>query len=131
MIDPQAVNIQTVAFIGFLNELARGSKDGIHPFSTATKQSVKGLLYDDKNPIKVFTDGDFSQTSYPLVADYLIDECHDDIISTWTEMWAEIGIQVVVTVDHFRYVSGVFVDITSKNDDEFSIVIHDGIWYNC
>jgi hypothetical protein len=62
-----------------LNELARGSKDGIHPFSTATKQSVKGLLYDDKNPIKVFTDGDFSQTSYPLVADYLIHECHDDL----------------------------------------------------
>lgn len=32
------INKQTVAFIGDLNKLARDSKDGIHPFSTATKQ---------------------------------------------------------------------------------------------
>ena len=72
------IDKQTVAFIGLLNELTRDSKGGIHPFSAATKQGVKGLLYDDKNSIEVFNDyGNYSQTSYPLVADYLIDECHD------------------------------------------------------
>ena len=126
------IDKQTVAFIGFLNELARDSKGGIHPFSAATKQDVKGLLYDDKNPIEVFNDyGNYSQTSYPLVADYLIDECHDNIVSTWTETLAEDDIQIVVMVDRdgTETVSET-VNITFKNDDDFSIVIHDGIWYN-
>lgn len=127
MIDTQTVNIQTVKFIGFLNKLAEDSKYGIHPFSTATKQDVNGLLYDDKNPIIVKKNGCPSYSSYPLIADYLIDECHDDIISTWTDIWADDNVQVVVTV-----VDGdeTYVDVTSDDDRCFSICIHDGVWCN-
>ena len=39
--------------------------------------------------LEFWNDGDYSQTSYPLVADCLIDELHHDIISTWTDIWAE------------------------------------------
>ena len=122
------IDKQTVAFISFLNDLARDSKHGIRPFSTATNQDKERLLYNDKNPINVYNFGDYSQTSYPLVADCLIDECHNDIISTWTDIWAEDGIQVAVMVENDNE---PVICVTAKNDDDFYIVVHDGIWYNC
>ena len=123
------IDKQTVAFISFLNDLARDSRHGIHPFSTATNQDKEWLLYDDENPIRVWNDGD---TSYPLVADCLIDELHHDIISTWTDIWAEDGIQVAVMVEKMNgNENEPVICVTAKNDDDFYIVVHDGIWYNC
>ena len=125
------IDKQTIAFISFLNDLARDSRHGIRPFSTATNRDKEGLLYDDNDPIEVCDDGDYSQTSYPLVADRLIDELHHDIISTWTEIWAEDGIQVTVMVEKMDgNESEPAVCVTTKNDD-FCIAVHDGIWYNC
>ena len=121
------IDKQTIAFISFLNDLARDSRHGIRPFSTATNRDKEGLLYDDNDPIEVCDDGDYSQTSYPLVADRLIDELHHDIISTWTEIWAEDGIQVTAMVENDNE---PVICVTAKNDD-FYIVVHDGIWYNC
>lgn len=46
------INTKTVKFIGFLNELAKMSANGIRPFSTATTQDKDVLLYDDKHPIE-------------------------------------------------------------------------------
>lgn len=116
------VSTQTVAFIGFLNRLAMESRYGVHPFSTATKQDTKGLLYDDKHPIQSFSS---SSLVYPLIADYLIDECHDDIISTWTEGWLEDGIQVAVSVD----CDGACVEVTAKDDPSFYIIVNNGVWF--
>jgi hypothetical protein len=123
MIDPQAVNIQPAKFIGFLNLLARKSKYGIRPFSTVTTQGTGGLFYDEKNQIAI---DNYDTASYPLVADYLIHEYHNDVISTWTDVWAEYGLRVVVTVDR----NGAFVNVTSEDDRNFSIVVHDGVWYD-
>ena len=38
------INTETVAFIGFLNKLAKMSEDGIHPFSTVTPNNKKGFF---------------------------------------------------------------------------------------
>ena len=46
------INTETVAFIGFLNKLAKMSEDDIHPFSTVTPDNKKGLFYDDTSDRK-------------------------------------------------------------------------------
>ncbi len=66
------INTETIQFIALLNELAEKSENGIHPFSTVSHQLKECLLYDDS---QVFQGG------HPLVADYLVDNEHDDIIS--------------------------------------------------
>lgn len=78
------INAQTIQFIGFLNMIAEKSKNGIRPFSTATVQDKRGLLYDDKNPIEI-GDDDEVYSSYPLVFNSFIDESHHDIVSTWSQ----------------------------------------------
>ena len=113
------INTQTVTFIGFLNMLAEKSENGIHPFSTATAQDEDGLLYDDENPIEI-------GSSYPLVANSIIDEQHHDIIATWTRDYAADGINVVVMAGDGE----AWISVTSENDDDFSIVVENGIWYN-
>ena len=125
------INTQTVEFIGFLNVLAEMSKNGIRPFSTATAQDKDGLFYDDKNPIEI---GDIDEdspaySSYPLVANSIINELHHDIISTWTQVYAADGIEVVVMVMADDGES--WISITSKYDDDFSIIVENGIWDIC
>ncbi len=129
------INTQTVKFIGFLNMLAEQSENGIRPFSTATAQDKEGLLYDDESPIEIGEpmrlDGSIDEdmpveSSYPLVADSLIDEQHHEIISTWTRGYAVDGINVVVMAGD----GAPWVSITSDEDDDFSIVVENGIWYN-
>lgn len=129
------INTQTVKFIGFLNMLAEKSENGIRPFSTATAQDKDGLLYDDKNPIEIREpmrlDGTIDEdipvdSSYPLVADSIIDEQHHDIITTWTQDYAVDGIEVVVMAGDGE----PWISVTSEDDDDFSIVVENGIWYN-
>jgi hypothetical protein len=131
------INTQTVKFIGFLNMLAEKSENGIHPISTATAQDKDGLLYDDERPIEIgepifLNDNDnddddiLADSSYPLVADCLIDREHRDIISTWTQDYAVDGINVVVMAGD----GAPWVSVTSDKDDDFSIVVENGIWYN-
>ena len=118
------INTQTVKFIGFLNMLAEKSENGIRPFSTAIVQDKDGLFYDDKNPIEI---GDVDEdSSYPLVADSIINELHHDIISTWTQDYAVDGVEVVVMAGDGE----PWISITSEDDDDFCIVVENGIWYN-
>lgn len=127
------INTQTVKFIGFLNMLAEKSENGIRPFSTATAQDKDGLLYDDESPIEIgelVRLGDTevpSDSSYPLVADSIIDEQHHDIITTWTQDYAVDGINVLVMAGGD---GNPWVSVTSDEDDDFSIVVEDGRWYN-
>ena len=120
------IDLQTVKFIGFLNDLAEKSKDGIRPFSVATAQDRKGLFYDDHNPITVFPD-----RSYPLVNDCFIDELHHDIISTWTREYAADGIKIDVYVDErSTYVSVTSYDDNLSIEDNLHIIVGHGVWYN-
>lgn len=111
------INTETIQFIALLNELAEKSENGIHPFSTVSHQLKECLLYDDS---QVF------QGVYPLVADYLVDNEHDDIISTYTEMYDEEGIVIGVKGDED---DEAYVSVTSRKDPDFCIVIEHGIWY--
>ena len=111
------VNTETIKFISRLNDLARSSKNGIYPFSTATKEQKNGLLYDDSKIL-----GDV----HPLVADCVIDNEHHDIVSTFTQMYDADGIVIGVKVEEGN---DAYVTVTSRNDPELSIVIENGIWY--
>lgn len=61
-----------------------------------------------------------------MVADSIIDELHHDIISTWTQDYAVDGIEVVVMAGD----SEPWISVTSEGDDDFCIVVGNGIWYN-
>ena len=119
------INTETVAFIGFLNKLAKMSSQDIHPFSTATPNNREGLLYDDKSPL-IIADSSYDCISYPLVADYLIDDLHHDIISTWTNEYAYDGIKIVVNAGSEE---NPFIEVVSY-DNDFHIIVKDGYWYN-
>ncbi|MDD5956443.1 MAG: hypothetical protein PUC40_05615 [Lachnospiraceae bacterium] len=102
------ISTETVKFIGILNMLAEKSKYGIRPLSTATAQNKKGILYDDKRSVKIDDDDPFSGTVYPLFK-----SASDGITA------------VVITEDNEAYVY-----IEFEHDDDFSIVVKDGTWYN-
>lgn len=123
------VNRRTVELIGYLNELAEEIEDGIRPFSTATPQDKDGIWYDDENPIEIDeVDGDSdTYASYPLIANYCLDDLHHDIISTWTDGWGIEGIEFSVIIENNNK---PFICVTSKDDDEFYIVIINGVWRN-
>jgi hypothetical protein len=110
------VNKRTVELIGYLNDLAEESEDGIRPFSTATPQDKDGLWYDDENPVEIDEDDGDTYASYPLVSGRLVDELHHDIISTWTEDWEEEGIQFTVAIENN---SEPVICVTSKGNDDF------------
>ena len=118
---------EAVKFIGLLNRFAYTGRDGIKPFSKMQEYDPGALLYDDENPIEIFDSPYDSFAKYPLVADYLIDECHHDIITTYTNMWSSDGIRICVII---REDSDPFIQITSDMDNDFCIVVEHGIWYN-
>lgn len=111
------INTETIHFIALLNELAEKSKNGIHPFSTVSHQLKECLLYDDS---QVF------QGAHPLVADYLVDNKHDDILLTYTGIYDKEGIVIGVKRDED---DEAYVSVTSRKDPDFCIVIEHGIWY--
>lgn len=129
------LDVQTIEFVGFLNMLAEMSEDGIHPFSTATRDQ-SGLFYDDQHPIEIGNphhldiDGEDVEipvnSSYPLVADYLIGAEHHDVVSTWTREYAPYGIDIVVMAGGE---DDPWVSVTFKNDRSVSIVVENGRWY--
>lgn len=112
------INTETIKFISLLNELAEKSKNGLYPFSEATSEQKDGLLYDDKT---LFND------LYPLITDYLIDSQHHDIISTYTHMYDADNIIIGVKVGDDT--KEAYVLVTSRDDADFCVVIHDGRWY--
>lgn len=115
------IDTDTVRFIHFLSELAEGSKNGIHPFSKATPEQKDGLLYDDEKPI--YEEPHYA--TYPLIAMFIIDNEHHDIIATYTNVCVVDDIEVTVHKDG----SDVYVSVVSKNDPELDIVVENGSWY--
>lgn len=107
------IDFTTLILISTLNELAEMTKNGIYPFSLATKEQEDAVLYDDEND------------KNPVLADYLIDEEHHDMISTYSQLFENEGvnINVVVEAKDNSYINVTFRDI------EMSIVIEKGKWY--
>ena len=107
------IDFTTLILISTLNELAEMTKNGIYHFYLATKEQEDAVLYDDEND------------KNPVLADYLIDEEHHDMISTYSQLFENEGvnINVVVEAKDNSYINVTFRDI------EMSIVIEKGKWY--
>lgn len=60
------------------------------------------------------------------MADYLVDNKHDDILLTYTGIYDKEGMVIGVKRDED---DEAYVSVTSRKDPDFCIVIEDGIWY--
>lgn len=129
------IDTETVKFIGELNRLAGRSENGIYPFSTATKEQMYGLLYDDRKPLHEGGSVQLGDTTivfddcYPLIADCLIDNEHHDIISTYTQMYDADDIVIGVMTGAIDEEGEAWIAVTSKDNPDLNIVIKDGVWY--
>ena len=129
------IDTETVKFIGELNRLAWRSENGIYPFSTATKDQMYGLLYDDRKPLREGGSAKLGDTTivfddcYPLIADCLIDNEHHDIISTYTQMYDADDIVIGVMTGAMDEEGEAWIAVTSKDNPDLNIVIKDGVWY--
>lgn len=129
------IDTETVKFIGELNRLAWRSENGIYPFSTATKEQMYGLLYDDRKPLREGGSTQLGDTTivfddcYPLIADCLIDNEHHDIISTYTQMYDADDIVIGVMTGAMDEEGEAWIAVTSKDNPDLNIVIKDGVWY--
>ena len=130
------VDYKTIRFIDMLNQLAEKTENGFISFSEKVKiiqceEGVKiknryfdkikngkyyGIVYDDKTPI---------ENGYMLVADHLIDELHEDIISNYSDIYGkEFNFKVVIDDKYSPY-----IEITSLIDRNVCIVVEKGQWY--
>lgn len=118
------IDMETVAFVATLNELAERSRKGIVPFSGASFNDFDGLLYDDSRPL---IDDDDDVQLYPLVRDVDTSSGKYDIVSTYTDDYLEKGIDIIVAVFDNGY---TFVYATSVGRlNESGIIVENGNWY--
>lgn len=118
------IDMETVAFIATLNKLAERSRKGIVPFSGASFNDFDGLLYDDSRPL---IDNDDDMQLYPLVCDVDMFSGKYDIVSTYTDVFLEKGIDIVVAVFDNGY---AFVYVTSVEClNAPGIIVENGNWY--
>lgn len=112
--------------IGFLNEMAEESKFGFKPFSKLKgEDNTRGILFDDTVCVKRAT----GQIVYPdVIADFVLDENHHDIVSTWQDVLnGRYGLNVVVVEQDD---GEMWLELTSEDDEPLSITVNHGQWYN-
>lgn len=111
--------------IGFLNEMAEESKFGFKPFSSLKEEDydTRGILFDDT----VYTKRASGQIVYPdVIADYVLDENHHDIVSTWQDILnSTCGLNVAVVKQTDEE---LWLEVTSEDDESLSISVEDGQW---
>lgn len=111
--------------VGFLNEMAEESKFGFKPFSKLKEEDcdTRGILFDDT----VYTKHADGQIVYPdVIADYVLDENHHDVISTWQDV---LNIACGLNVAVIEQTDGeLWLEVTSDDDESLSISVEDGQW---
>lgn len=111
--------------IGFLNEMAVESKFGFKPFSGLKEEDydTRGILFDDT----VCSKRAGGQIVYPdVIADYVLDENHHDVVSTWRDtLNGTCGLNVVVVEEAD---GELWLEVTSDDDESLSISVEDGQW---
>lgn len=111
--------------IGFLNEMAEESKFGFKPFSSLKEDDdgTRGILFDDT----VCSKRASGQIVYPdVIADYVLDENHHDVISTWQDV---LNIACGLNVAVIEQTDGeLWLEVTSDDDESLSISVEDGQW---
>ena len=119
------VNADTIWFIGFLNELAEKSEEGIIPFSKASKEDAMKIMYDDSQVLHEYPDILLGAKEYPLVLASIIGE-HQQIVTS-TENWGKTDISVCVIACEDK-MDESYVAIELENQD-WTIFIQDGEWW--
>lgn len=111
--------------IGFLNEMAEESKFGFKPFSSLKEEDddTRGILFDDT----VCSKRASGQIVYPdVIADYVLDENHHDVVSTWQDV---LNIACGLNVAVIEQTDGeLWLEVTSDDDESLSISVEDGQW---
>ena len=111
--------------IGFLNEMAEESKFGFKPFSSLKEEDdeARGILFDDT----VYSKRTSGQIVYPdVIADYVLDENHHDVVSTWQDV---LNIACGLNVAVIEQTDGeLWLEVTSENDESLSISVENGQW---
>ena len=111
--------------IGFLNEMAEESKFGFKPFSSLKEEDddTRGILFDDTVCSKRVS----GQIVYPdVIADYVLDENHHDVVSTWQDV---LNIACGLNVAVIEQADGeLWLEVTSEDDKSLSISVEDGQW---
>lgn len=111
--------------IGFLNEMAEESKFGFKPFSSLKEEDddTRGILFDDT----VCSKRASGQIVYPdVIADYVLDENHHDVVSTWQDVLniaCGLNVAVIEQADE-----ELWLEVTSDDDESLSISVEDGQW---
>lgn len=114
------INKETVKFIALLNELARETKNGIYPLSTATEEQKNGFIYDDKNPICI---DDRNVNRYPPARG------RQDFIP-YLEAVNDYGEDIVITANlDTTAPDESWIDVFSKKDKDLYFCVEDGHWY--
>ena len=119
------MDTSTLKAIGFLNEMAKESKFGFKPFSSLKEEDydTRGILFDDT----VCSKRAGGQIVYPdVIADYVLDENHHDVVSTWQDaLNGTCGLNVVVVEETD---GELWLEVTSEDDESLSISVENGQW---
>lgn len=119
------MDISILKAIGFLNEMAEESKFGFKPFSSLKEEDddTRGILFDDT----VCSKRASGQIVYPdVIADYVLDENHHDVVSTWQDV---LNIACGLNVAVIEQADGeLWLEVTSDDDESLSISVEDGQW---
>ena len=111
--------------IEFLNEMAEESKFGFKPFSSLKEEDddTRWILFDDT----VCSKRASGQIVYPgVIADYVLDENHHDVVSTWQDV---LNIACGLNVAVIEQADGeLWLEVTSDDDESLSISVEDGQW---
>ena len=84
---------------------------------------TRGILFDDT----VCSKRAGGQIVYPdVIADYVLDENHHDVVSTWRDtLNGTCGFNVVVVEEAD---GELWLEVTSDDDESLSISVEDGQW---
>ena len=135
----KSVNLETVKFINILNELATLSLTEAVSFSKVVRDAAKSLPSVDEKRRLVYVDSaeDVDEyediclryKSYPIVSNMFVDELHDDIISTYDDMFSnEFTFRYIVREYMDTNKQETYVEVKQLGNEYDVILIENGEW---
>lgn len=92
------IDFDTLSLLSDIELVRDMMSHGIVPFSSITEENRDDyygwLVYDDKNGVEL----DEDTTKYDIIFDYLVDEEHDDVVSTGSD----VGFVYPMYVLHYK-----------------------------
>lgn len=135
----KSVNLETVKFINILNELATLSLTEAVSFSKVVRDAAKSLpsvdekrrlvYVDSAENVEEYEDICLRYKSYPIVLNMVVDEIHDDIISTYDDMFSnEFTFRYIVREYMDTNKQETYVEVKQLGNEYDVILIENGEW---